>query len=86
MIKRIIARLDAKENKLIKGINLEGWKLIGELENYAKKYYFQGGIHVQSPPPFLTLICVNPFLLHNFQTSFFFSFLIFTGLHLSLYQ
>ena len=42
MIKRIIARLDAKENKLIKGINLEGWKIIGELEKYAKKYYSQG--------------------------------------------
>ncbi len=41
MFKRIIARLDAKENNLIKGINLEGWKIIGDLEKYSKKYYNQ---------------------------------------------
>ena len=41
MFKRIIARLDAKENNLIKGINLEGWKVIGDLEKYSKKYYNQ---------------------------------------------
>jgi len=40
--KRIIARLDAKQDKLIKGINLEGWRIIGDLEKYAKKYFFQG--------------------------------------------
>ena len=37
MFKRIIARLDAKEDNLIKGINLEGWKIIGNLEKYSKK-------------------------------------------------
>lgn len=42
MFKRIIARLDAKEVKLIKGINLEGWRTIGNLELYSKKYYAQG--------------------------------------------
>ena len=36
--KRIIARLDAKHDKLIKGINLEGWRIIGDLKKYA---YFQ---------------------------------------------
>ena len=40
--KRIIARLDAKHDKLIKGINLEGWRIIGDLKKYANKYYLQG--------------------------------------------
>ena len=40
--KRIIARLDAKQDKLIKGINLEGWRIIGDLKEYAKKYYLHG--------------------------------------------
>ena len=40
--KRIIARLDAKQDKLIKGINLEGWRIIGDLKKYANKYYLQG--------------------------------------------
>ena len=37
--KRIIARLDAKEDKLIKGINLEGWRIIGNLDKFAHKYF-----------------------------------------------
>lgn len=42
MLKRIIARLDAKQQKIIKGINLEGWKIIGNLDEFSKKYYEQG--------------------------------------------
>ena len=39
---RLIARLDIKNNNLIKGINLEGLRVIGPAANYAKKYYFDG--------------------------------------------
>ncbi len=39
MIKRIISRLDVKNNFLVKGINLEGLRILGSPENFATKYY-----------------------------------------------
>lgn len=40
--KRLIARLDVKGPNLIKGIHLEGLRVIGDPQIYAKKYYEQG--------------------------------------------
>jgi len=37
--KRLIARLDLKNTKLIKGLSYEGYKVIGEADLYAEKYY-----------------------------------------------
>ena len=43
MIKpRLIARMYIKSSNLIKSINLEGLKIIGNPNEYAKKYYDQG--------------------------------------------
>lgn len=42
MNKRIIARLDVKGVKLIKGVHLEGLRVIGDVNKYALKYYQQG--------------------------------------------
>jgi len=39
---RIIPRLDIKGPNLIKGINLEGLRIIGSPNEYALDYYFQG--------------------------------------------
>ena len=39
---RIISRLDIKGNNLVKGINLEGLRVIGSPEDFAKKYYLDG--------------------------------------------
>lgn len=39
---RIIARLDIKNSNLIKSINLEGLKIIGDPNEYARKYYNEG--------------------------------------------
>ena len=39
---RLIARLDIKGNNLIKGIQLEGLRKIGDPSQYAKKYYEDG--------------------------------------------
>jgi len=39
MKNRIIARLDIKSLNLIKGIHLEGLKIIGDPSKYAKKYF-----------------------------------------------
>lgn len=39
---RIIARLDVKGVKLIKGVHLEGLRVIGSVNDYALKYYEQG--------------------------------------------
>ena len=36
---RIIGRLDIKGENLIKGINLEGLRIIGSPNDYAKKYF-----------------------------------------------
>jgi cyclase len=39
---RIISRLDIKGNNLVKGINLEGLRIIGDPSLYAEKYYNHG--------------------------------------------
>lgn len=39
---RLIARLDIKGPKLIKGINLEGVRVVGDPHEYAKSYFHQG--------------------------------------------
>ena len=39
MIKRIIARLDIKNNFLVKGIHLEGLRILGYPELFAEKYF-----------------------------------------------
>ncbi len=39
---RLIARLDVKGENLIKGVHLEGLRVIGDPQEYAKKYYQQG--------------------------------------------
>jgi len=39
---RIIARLDIKGPNLIKGIHLEGLKIVGNPNEYAIKYYQKG--------------------------------------------
>lgn len=39
---RLIARLDIKGKNLIKGIHLEGLRVIGSPSEYAHKYYHQG--------------------------------------------
>lgn len=42
-MKRVIARLDIKGNKLIKGIHLEGWRYLPDTPNdYCNKYYMDG--------------------------------------------
>ncbi|MDC3047285.1 imidazole glycerol phosphate synthase cyclase subunit [Prochlorococcus sp. AH-736-A21] len=40
--KRLIARLDIKKNRLIKGVHFEGLRHIGDPKDYAIKYYDQG--------------------------------------------
>lgn len=42
LAKRLIARLDIKGKKLIKGIRFEGLKVIGDALEIAEKYYLQG--------------------------------------------
>lgn len=39
---RIIPRLDIKNGQLIKGINLEGLRVLGDPNNFSKKYYETG--------------------------------------------
>lgn len=39
---RLIARLDVKGPNLIKGVHLEGLRVIGDPQVYARKYYEQG--------------------------------------------
>ncbi len=39
---RLIARLDIKGPNLIKGIHLEGLRIIGDPQTYAQRYYEQG--------------------------------------------
>ncbi|MES2770815.1 MAG: imidazole glycerol phosphate synthase cyclase subunit [Pseudomonadota bacterium] len=39
---RLIARLDIKGSNLIKGIHLEGLRVIGSAQEHALKYYLQG--------------------------------------------
>ncbi len=42
LAKRLIARLDVKGNKLIKGVRYEGLRVIGDPYNYASKYAKSG--------------------------------------------
>lgn len=39
---RLIARLDVKAPNLVKGVQLEGLRKIGDPNEYAKKYYLEG--------------------------------------------
>ena len=39
---RLIARLDIKSSNLIKAIHLEGLRIVGDPNTYAKKYYQEG--------------------------------------------
>ncbi|MBX7086247.1 MAG: imidazole glycerol phosphate synthase cyclase subunit, partial [Leptospirales bacterium] len=39
---RLIGRLDIKGPNLIKGIHLEGLRVIGDPQEFARKYYEQG--------------------------------------------
>ena len=39
---RLIARLDIKGPNLIKGIHLEGLRVIGDPQVFAEKYYLDG--------------------------------------------
>jgi len=39
---RLIARLDIKGPKLIKGVNLEGVRVVGDPHEFAKSYFHQG--------------------------------------------
>ena len=39
MLKRIISRLDVKNGVLVKGINLEGLRNLGDPNYFAEKYY-----------------------------------------------
>jgi cyclase len=39
---RLVARLDVKGSNLIKGVHLEGLRVIGDPQAYARRYYEQG--------------------------------------------
>ena len=39
---RLIARLDVKGSTLIKGVHLEGLRVLGDPQEYAKRYYAEG--------------------------------------------
>jgi cyclase len=39
---RIISRIDLKNDNVIKGFQLEGWKTLGNPLKFAKKYYLKG--------------------------------------------
>lgn len=39
---RVVARLDVKGEKLIKGVHLEGLRVIGDPHEYARRYYQEG--------------------------------------------
>ena len=42
MLKRIISRLDVKNNSLVKGVNLEGLRNLGNPSYFASIYYNEG--------------------------------------------
>ena len=42
--KRIIARIDTKNNKVVKGICYEGYSVVGDIKDLLKKYY-ELGVH-----------------------------------------
>ena len=39
MYKRIISRLDIKNNTLVKGVNLEGLRVLGDPREFILSYY-----------------------------------------------
>ena len=39
---RIIPRLDIKQDYLIKGVQMEGWRKVGDPKVFAKRYYEAG--------------------------------------------
>lgn len=39
---RIIPKLDIKNHNLVKGINLEGLRVLGDPKNFIKNYYLTG--------------------------------------------
>lgn len=39
---RLVARLDIKMSNLIKGVQMEGWRKMGDPAERARKYYFEG--------------------------------------------
>jgi cyclase len=41
-VKRVIARLDVKGENVIKGIHMEGLRIIGDPEEHARRYYEEG--------------------------------------------
>ena len=43
---RLIARLDVKGRNLIKGVHLEGLRIIGDPQEFARRYYEQGADEV----------------------------------------
>jgi len=43
-LNRVIARLDIKKNRLIKGMHLEGWRFLPKPANEYCKHYYQNGI------------------------------------------
>ena len=49
LLKRIIGRLDIKNQNLVKGIHLEGFRVLGDPSYFSKKYYEDGidEIHFQ---------------------------------------
>ena len=40
--KRLIARIDTKNNKVVKGIEFEGYSVIGDIKYFTNKYYNEG--------------------------------------------
>ena len=40
-ILRIIPRLEIKNGNLVKGINLEGLRVLGNPKNFVEKYFFR---------------------------------------------
>ena len=48
--RRLIARLDVKNDFVIKGIHLEGLRKIGNPNELAKKYYFEGVDEIKIKP------------------------------------
>ena len=60
---RIIPRLDIKGTNLIKGVQLEGLRVIGSPSKYALKYYEQGADELLFMDVVASLYNRNQFLL-----------------------
>lgn len=59
---RLIARLDIKSGNLIKGVHLEGLRIIGDPQHYAKRYYEQGADELLYVDPVASLYGRNGLL------------------------